>query len=212
MAGLSSAFIRLNMGLLPRDTLPPLYGLGAFPIDYPNAWDRYLGRTGTGIWIHGTQPDSFSRPPLSSRGCVTLNNEDLGVIEPLVDIGVTPVVAADRVQWVDPTSVRSQREELLAQLEVWREDWESKDSDRDLGHCSTDFRSGGMTWRSSRSTSAASMRAKSSRNGTKATTTAPVRSSISTGDARLAAGRSCSRRTASLHYSPVSVARGRRCP
>lgn len=129
---------------LPGETLPALYGRGAFPLDYPNSWDRHLGRTGSGIWIHGTAPDSFSRPPLSSLGCVTLSNEDLRVLEPWIDIGTTAVVVADRVEWVDPASVRSQREEFLTQLERWREDWESKDSDRYLGHYSTDFHSGGL--------------------------------------------------------------------
>ena len=29
------------------------YGIAAFPLDYPNAWDRYNERTGYGIWLHG---------------------------------------------------------------------------------------------------------------------------------------------------------------
>ena len=65
-------------------------------------------------------------------------------MEPWIDVGSTPVVVAQRVEWVDPTSVRKQRHELLAQLEDWRKDWESRDSDRYLGHYSTEFRSGGM--------------------------------------------------------------------
>ena len=49
--------------------LPDLYGDGAFPINYPNIWDRRNGRTGTGIWLHGTPSTIFSRPPEDSDGC-----------------------------------------------------------------------------------------------------------------------------------------------
>jgi len=30
-----------------------LYGDGAFPLNYPNDWDRRLRRNGHGIWLHG---------------------------------------------------------------------------------------------------------------------------------------------------------------
>lgn len=48
---------------LPGSSLPDMYGPGAFPIDYPNPWDRKLGRTGSGIWLHGTESERFSRAP-----------------------------------------------------------------------------------------------------------------------------------------------------
>jgi hypothetical protein len=41
-------------GYLPDERLLDLYGIGAFPISYPNRWDIFRGRTGSGIWIHGT--------------------------------------------------------------------------------------------------------------------------------------------------------------
>jgi len=59
---------------IPDDELPELYGVGALTLDYPNEWDRFKGRTGSGIWLHGTPRDIFARAPLDSRGCVVLNN------------------------------------------------------------------------------------------------------------------------------------------
>jgi len=44
------------------------YGSGAFPINYPNEWDKQQGRKGHGIWLHGTPSDTFSRPPRASDG------------------------------------------------------------------------------------------------------------------------------------------------
>ncbi len=129
---------------LPGERLPDLYGVGAFPINYPNAWDRLKGRTGSGIWIHGTEFANYSRPPLSSRGCVTLSNEDFRVLQDQVEVSRTPVIVADRVNWVDPEEIAGTRRSLEASLEIWRSDWESRNSDRYLSHYASDFRTGNM--------------------------------------------------------------------
>ena len=75
--------------------LPDFYGSGALPINYPNDWDRVNGRSGSGIWLHGTPPDSYSRPPLSSDGCVVLTNQDLNKLLNSIEIGKTPVVISE---------------------------------------------------------------------------------------------------------------------
>ncbi|MGH8725772.1 MAG: L,D-transpeptidase family protein, partial [Burkholderiales bacterium] len=53
---------------LPRKKLTDFYGAGAFPINYPNEWDRRQGRDGYGIWLHGVPSDVYSRPPRASDG------------------------------------------------------------------------------------------------------------------------------------------------
>jgi len=58
-------FVQAN---LPRKQLANMYGSGAFPISYPNEWDKKNGRTGGGIWLHGTPSDTYSRPPRASNG------------------------------------------------------------------------------------------------------------------------------------------------
>jgi murein L,D-transpeptidase YafK len=129
---------------LPGESLPDMYGRGAFPIDYPNEWDRLQGRTGGGIWIHGTEPDRYSRPPLSSLGCVTLSNEDFLRLRDAVEVGATPVVLSRGIRWVSPDSVEAVRQSVGAAIETWRRDWESRDVDRYLSHYSSSFRTAGM--------------------------------------------------------------------
>lgn len=51
-----------------------LFGVGAWPLSYPNEWDKRHGRRGHGIWLHGTPGDTYSRPPLASNGCVVLTS------------------------------------------------------------------------------------------------------------------------------------------
>ncbi|MCU0868074.1 MAG: L,D-transpeptidase family protein [Burkholderiales bacterium] len=130
---------------LPRKALGDFYGAGAYPISYPNEWDRRQGRGGHGIWLHGTPSDTYSRPPRASDGCVVLTNDDLQALARRLQIGTTPVVITDRVEWVAPEVVSARRGELEAALEAWRRDWESLDTERYLRHYAADFRSDGMT-------------------------------------------------------------------
>ena len=81
-------------------SLKDFYGSGALPINYPNQLDLKRGKTGSGIWLHGTPPDQFSRAPLSTDGCVVLANPDLERIIRTVQIRTTPVVIAKSLQWV----------------------------------------------------------------------------------------------------------------
>lgn len=129
---------------LPGSTLPDMYGPGAFPIDYPNRWDRRLGRTGSGIWLHGTESARYSRAPLSSLGCVTLSNRDFLALREQVEVGRTPVVVADGVDWQEPARIEAERRELAAAVEAWRRDWESLDTDRYLSHYGPQFQTEGM--------------------------------------------------------------------
>jgi murein L,D-transpeptidase YafK len=136
-------------GNLPRDQLSrvygtqsELYGDGAFPINYPNEWDRRLGRNGHGIWLHGVPFDTYSRPPRASDGCVALTNEDLLTISKHVQVGLTPVIISQDVEWVEPGSVQSTRDMLKQSIESWRRDWESRDTERYLRHYSAKFAAG----------------------------------------------------------------------
>ena len=46
---------------LDPKTLRDFYGAGALPLNYPNPLDQLRGKTGSGIWLHGTPSDQFSR-------------------------------------------------------------------------------------------------------------------------------------------------------
>lgn len=118
------------------------YGVGALPISYPNEWDRREGRNGFGIWLHGVPFDTYSRPPRASNGCVALNNEDFEALSKIVQIGLTPVIIANGVDWVAPGESRALRAELGERLESWRRDWESLDTEKYLAHYAAAFQAG----------------------------------------------------------------------
>lgn len=129
---------------LDGQTLPDLYGVGAFPINYPNGWDRLRGRTGSGIWIHGTESTTYSRPPRSSRGCVTLSNEDFRRLMDSVEISETPVLVTNGFDWVPRQRNARDLRDVEEQVELWRLAWESRDVGRYLSFYSDEFSTQGM--------------------------------------------------------------------
>jgi murein L,D-transpeptidase YafK len=130
---------------LPKKNLADLYGDGAYPLSYPNEWDRRNKRAGSGIWLHGTPSGTYSRPPRASNGCVALANEDLEKLAPYLQVGVTPVIIANQMNWSNEQD-QSEREALQQEIEQWRKDWSSLDTTAYLGHYSREFSSGSMDY------------------------------------------------------------------
>jgi murein L,D-transpeptidase YafK len=126
---------------VPGVKLPDFYGTGALPINYPNDWDKLNGRSGSGIWLHGTPSDSYSRPPLSSDGCVVLTNPDINKLYGEVEVGKTPVVISDNVEFVSKTKWLAERNSADRLLESWRKDFETMDMVRLGEHYSAQFKS-----------------------------------------------------------------------
>lgn len=122
-----------------KEKLTDFYGPGAFPINFPNDIDKKLGRTGSGIWIHGTPSDTYSRPPWASDGCVVLTNDDFQQLGKYVTPGVTPVIIAPTVEWQSPGDWQAFNGAFDSHLEQWKQDWESLNTDAYLRHYSQNF-------------------------------------------------------------------------
>ncbi len=127
---------------IPDRSLPEKYGVGAFPINYPNELDRYRRKTGSGIWLHGLTRRFYSRPPLDSEGCVVLSNLDLEQIKGLISPGTTPVIIAEQLGWLERDPWELRRAEVLEALQRWRSAWENGDARRYLASYAADFRAG----------------------------------------------------------------------
>ena len=126
-----------------KERLSDFYGGGAFPLNFPNEWDKRLGKTGSGIWLHGTPSTTYSRPPRASDGCVVLTNEDFEALRKYVDPGVTPIVITPNIDWKSPDQWLDLRAAFSGTLEQWQRDWESLNADNYLGHYSTQFNADG---------------------------------------------------------------------
>lgn len=131
-------------GFIGDDELPELYGVGAFPLSYPNAWDVRQNKTGNGIWLHGVPRETYSRAPRSSEGCVTMANADLASLKAFLKQASTPVVLSDRLAWQTQGERDKAQAELAKQVEGWRSAWSARDTTRYLSYYADDFETDGM--------------------------------------------------------------------
>jgi L,D-transpeptidase YnhG len=90
--------------LLDGQRLPDFYGPGALVLNYPNQVDHLLKRTGSGIWLHGTPSQQYSRAPLATEGCVVLPNNELKKVLRLPQLRGTPVMIQPEIEWVPPSA------------------------------------------------------------------------------------------------------------
>lgn len=129
-------FITSNLN---RKSLKDFYGSGALPVNYPNQLDVKRGKTGGGIWLHGTPPSQYSRAPLATDGCVVLSNPDLERIISTVEIRTTPVVIAQNLKWVAPQSVKAESKTFEDALNGWHAAKSSGDFKRVSNWYTADF-------------------------------------------------------------------------
>jgi len=138
---------------LDTSNLDAKYGVAAYPLDYPNAWDERKQRTGDGIWLHGVDENGSTRPPKDTDGCLALPNDELLSLADTLEPLVTPVIVARELAWSAPDDLKRLRLELRIALDVWRQSLEESDLHTYLSLYSDDFRHRGMdkaTWSSYR--------------------------------------------------------------
>ena len=129
---------------LDTSRLHEKYGVTAFVLDYPNAIDRRLQRTGDGIWVHGVDPRGGNRPIRDTDGCIALPNETLEMIEGRFLPNVTPVVIARDVSWMEAGELDELRRDLDAAIARWANSLQSGDMHTYLSLYDADFRHWGM--------------------------------------------------------------------
>ncbi|RYZ94960.1 MAG: hypothetical protein EOP11_25645, partial [Proteobacteria bacterium] len=119
------------------------FGRMALTMNYPNAWDRYMKRTGSGIWFHATNEPSRLTRDLDSLGCVVVKDEELGEIFPQLRYRVSPIsIYEDFAR--DKAVLAPERLAAIEQMVVdWAAAWESKDLDKYIGFYHPDFSSEG---------------------------------------------------------------------
>ena len=116
------------------------YGAAAFPLDYPNAWDRYNSRTGSGIWLHGVDRHHPQRPPLDTEGCLALQNDALLQVADTLEPLVTPVIVAPEMKWASTAEIEETRLEFRIAIDQWRQSLSDGDLRAYLALYSDDFR------------------------------------------------------------------------
>ena len=125
---------------LDTSKLHDKYGAAAFPLDYPNAWDRFNKRTGYGIWLHGVDHNNPKRPPLDTDGCLSLPNDELLKLADRLKPLVTPVIVTREMRWTPPSNIEALRIEFRQAIDRWRHSLERGDLAGYLSLYADDFR------------------------------------------------------------------------
>lgn len=110
-----------------QQELTDFYGDGAYPLNYPNEFDRVNKSTGSGIWIHGTSKSTYSRAPEASDGCIVLSNKDLVEIKNVLNTTGTPVILSNlsinNLSLRKEEDIKNDQKRLLSTIKSWKESW-----------------------------------------------------------------------------------------
>ena len=129
---------------LDTSRLHEKYGVTAFSLDYPNAWDRRLGRGGDGIWVHGVDANGGVRPPLDTDGCIALPNDRLLALADEFAPNVTPVLIGQDLAWSEADAVAALRVEFERAVTGWANSLEKGDMATWLDYYDESFEHWGM--------------------------------------------------------------------
>lgn len=121
--------------------LDDFYGAGAYPMNFPNAWDRLSRRSGHGIWLHGLPKGVDSRPLLDSEGCVIIDNPSIEAMAEFVIRGESLIVLSPSLDWLPPASEQPATD-ILAVIELWRQSWEANKHEDYVANYGQDFSDG----------------------------------------------------------------------
>lgn len=125
------------------------FGVMAFYMNYPNAFDQIAGRTGNDIMLHATDEPDRLKQNYDSEGCIVVKNEELSEIHSHIRLGLTPILVFPELtdEYLNP----GKNERLVSFFKSWIDSWENQDIDRYISHYHLDFSAQGKdrdAWRS----------------------------------------------------------------
>ncbi|MEA3331762.1 MAG: L,D-transpeptidase family protein [Campylobacterota bacterium] len=115
--------------------LDSFYGPLAFVTSYPNSYDKFRGKNGHGIWIHGL-PTHQIRDEFT-KGCIAINNSNIKCLDKRINIEETLLIINEKKTLKN--SSKDILSSILSQLFLWRYSWLYSDIDTYLEFYSNDF-------------------------------------------------------------------------
>ena len=98
--------------------LTPVYGTKAFPTDYPNFMDRCRGKTGSAIWIHGTDREL---KPMDSNGCIALENKNVSALANYIVLNSTALIIDRQLTLTDQITQWTLKNRVDALFQQWQD-------------------------------------------------------------------------------------------
>ncbi len=105
---------------IPAEKLAPIYGSGAFPINYPNPLDHAEEHNGSGIWLHGR--DDNDPEKRETRGCVAFKNDQISELKGILQQG-TPVIITRQTTMLNPQEYENRRQHIFDLVDQFIDHW-----------------------------------------------------------------------------------------
>ncbi|MFZ3229749.1 MAG: L,D-transpeptidase family protein [Pseudobdellovibrio sp.] len=128
--------------VLQQKKTPPeipfdLYGNLAFTTNYPNVFDKFENKTGSGIWLHSI-PDNVALNR-GSKGCVVLRNDAIKKVESLISLNKTLLIINNQIHWMNSVDHDKKKNEALTWLNNWKNLWEQQKLEAYIENYSNQF-------------------------------------------------------------------------
>jgi len=101
------------------DKVDSFYGPMAFVTSYPNSYDKYKGKDGSGIWIHGL-PVKQERNKFT-KGCIAINNKNIKCLDKHINIDKTLLIIKENSS--EKNTSKEDLATILSSLYAWRYAW-----------------------------------------------------------------------------------------
>jgi murein L,D-transpeptidase YafK len=123
--------------------LASVYGVRAFPIDYPSPLDQELRRMGYGIWIHGTNEPL---KPRDTNGCIVFRNRDILELSRYISEWQTPIIITQKITFVEEQRIQREGAEVKKLVMEWLKAWRESQVERYMSFYGKDFVAQGRNW------------------------------------------------------------------
>jgi murein L,D-transpeptidase YafK len=117
------------------DPTDDFYGPFAYALSYPNTYDRLRGKSGHGIWIHGSPLDGSARNP-QSKGCIVLKNDKIKKLDTIINPKNTiSLVYENKIRKTNKKEISL----ILSQLFTWKSFWKHNQTSKYLDFYNKNF-------------------------------------------------------------------------
>jgi len=111
-----------TLNFIPQRQLHKKFGSGAFVLDYPNEMDKLRKKTGSGIWIHGSDKDI---EPMDTEGCIRFENKEIDYFHDELNLTHAPVIISEVIDWTTISNLRSEITNINKFLDDWKTAWQN---------------------------------------------------------------------------------------
>lgn len=125
---------------ISSDGLRPVYGYGAYVLNFPNLLNFKEGKKDGWIWLHGhSKNKGLSNDPENTKLGIAIGNDSLKEIHTLTKTNGTPIIIVNKIEYADKTIQETSLKEIQTFLDSWKRAWESLEIEKYLGHYSRNF-------------------------------------------------------------------------